>query len=569
MGVRRTGALAASFLFLGALVVLGVTHSLPSVRSATGSAAKPTLWATQHRAGIVPIKGEVPLVVAHRKATLVGRHAANAKLSLNFGLPIVNRSTLDALIAVRGRDAPLPQPRPALQARSRRPPAQVDALGDWLTSKGFRVTHVGADRLALAATATTANVEKTLGVKINDYVRPGFSYRKVKVAPYRFFANTTDPTVPARFGLQTISGLSDIDRFFTQVQLDRAAGVHTTDCGDDDSDDAGRSTRSAPTCAAAATSRPTSAALYDITGHGFDGTGPDDRLHAVDGPRAPGRDDRVRDRRPATSRSRSTRPASRRATRRPCRARARRRRSQPDHLLSILENGNTDTNTNFGSNVETALDIEAAHGVATHVGDEVLRLRLRHRRRRRAPASPNAGCNGSDVGLEDGDRGRRQRPDAAQRLEQLGASAARPSGASPTRSCSRPTTASRSRAAAGTTLLLLDRRLRHVPVRLPVRQPVRRRRRRHEHVLDRARRPRGARATTWSGGGSWCSNIVARPSWQTGAGVTANAPCPGRVIPDVSAVADPNTGVRFVSSTNLTGGTSEPARSAARASRRR
>ena len=71
----------------------------------------------------------------------------------------------------------------------------------------------------------------------------------------------------------------------------------------------------------------------------------------------------------------------------------------PDHLLFILENGNL--NNNFGSNVETALDIEA-----------------RPRRRRRTSAMKyyaadcasttppgsgltNAGCNGSDVGLEE------------------------------------------------------------------------------------------------------------------------------------------------------------------------
>ena len=35
----------------------------------------------------------------------------------------------------------------------------------------------------------------------------------------------------------------------------------------------------------------------------------------------------------------------------------------------------------------------------------------------------------------------------------------------------------------------------------------------------------------------------------------ANASCPGRAIPDVSAVADPNTGLRFTSTTNATGGT--------------
>ena len=54
---------------------------------------------------------------------------------------------------------------------------------------------------------------------INDYVRPGFTFRKVKVAPYTFYANAGDPKVPARLGLQAISGLSDVDRFFTQVLL--------------------------------------------------------------------------------------------------------------------------------------------------------------------------------------------------------------------------------------------------------------------------------------------------------------------------------------------------------------
>src|SRR5262249_47356083 len=62
-------------------------------------------------------------------------------------------------------------------------------------------------------------------------------------------------------------------------------------------------------------------------------------------------------------------------------------------------------------------------------------------------------------------------------------------------------------------------------------------------------------STEWSGSGSWCSNIIARPSWQTAPGLAAKASCPGRVSPDISADADPNTGVLFVRSSNLTGGT--------------
>jgi subtilase family serine protease len=43
--------------------------------------------------------------------------------------------------------------------------------------------------------------------------------------------------------------------------------------------------------------------------------------------------------------------------------------------------------------------------------------------------------------------------------------------------------------------------------------------------------------TVWSGAGSGCSAYIPKPSWQTDAG------CANRTVADVSAVADPNTGV--------------------------
>ena len=48
---------------------------------------------------------------------------------------------------------------------------------------------------------------------------------------------------------------------------------------------------------------------------------------------------------------------------------------------------------------------------------------------------------------------------------------------------------------------------------------------------------RGWSESAWSGAGSGCSGFEAKPSWQTNAG------CAKRTIADVSAVADPNTGV--------------------------
>jgi subtilase family serine protease len=48
---------------------------------------------------------------------------------------------------------------------------------------------------------------------------------------------------------------------------------------------------------------------------------------------------------------------------------------------------------------------------------------------------------------------------------------------------------------------------------------------------------RGWTETVWSGAGSGCSTIYAKPTWQTDSG------CSRRTVADVSAVADPNTGV--------------------------
>jgi hypothetical protein len=67
----------------------------------------------------------------------------------------------------------------------------------------------------------------------------------------------------------------------------------------------------------------------------------------------------------------------------------------------------------------------------------------------------------------------------------------------------------------------------------------------------------GSPETVWSGAGSGCSAYIAKPSYQTDAG------CARRTVADVSAVADPNTGVavygpvnRATSAWQVFGGTS-------------
>jgi len=55
--------------------------------------------------------------------------------------------------------------------------------------------------------------------------------------------------------------------------------------------------------------------------------------------------------------------------------------------------------------------------------------------------------------------------------------------------------------------------------------------------LSTASNSRGWSETVWSGAGSGCSRYISKPSWQTDTG------CSRRTVADVSAVANPNTGV--------------------------
>jgi len=66
--------------------------------------------------------------------------------------------------------------------------------------------------------------------------------------------------------------------------------------------------------------------------------------------------------------------------------------------------------------------------------------------------------------------------------------------------------------------------------------------------LVRSSTTRGWTETVWSGAGAGCSGLVAKPSWQH------DASCTRRTVADVSAVADPNTGVAVRWTSGASGG---------------
>jgi subtilase family serine protease len=65
--------------------------------------------------------------------------------------------------------------------------------------------------------------------------------------------------------------------------------------------------------------------------------------------------------------------------------------------------------------------------------------------------------------------------------------------------------------------------------------------------LRRSTGGRGWSETAWNGAGSGCSGYVTKPSWQHDSG------CGRRTVADVSAVADPNTGVSVYDSYGVGG----------------
>jgi subtilase family serine protease len=68
--------------------------------------------------------------------------------------------------------------------------------------------------------------------------------------------------------------------------------------------------------------------------------------------------------------------------------------------------------------------------------------------------------------------------------------------------------------------------------------------------LTKASNARGWSETAWSGAGSGCSTVEAKPAWQLDKG------CANRTVADVSAVADPNTGVAVYDTFNTCGNSS-------------
>src|SRR5215475_9214715 len=147
------GALAAALL-----LIVGTSISAAAVRPARRTAPR---WPQERLAGATVLKGQVPLVVRRGALRPTRPHARNARLSINFGLPLRNKAGLDRVIQQQALTHRYLS-RKELYREFSPPQAQFNALRKWLVRNGFTIRHLGRDRLSIGASATTATVERAL-----------------------------------------------------------------------------------------------------------------------------------------------------------------------------------------------------------------------------------------------------------------------------------------------------------------------------------------------------------------------------------------------------------------------
>ncbi len=145
-----------------------------------------------------------------KKSRMITRAAAEQPVELSIGLSLRNQVGLDAFLQqVSTPGSPLfhhylnPQTFSALYGPS---PAEEAAVSTFLRAQGFKITRTYANHLLIDAVGTVAQAEQTFQVQIDNYQASNGR---------RFFANDTDPSVPASMApfVASVSGLDNIVQY--------------------------------------------------------------------------------------------------------------------------------------------------------------------------------------------------------------------------------------------------------------------------------------------------------------------------------------------------------------------
>ena len=419
------------------------------------------------------LTGQTPTIVLSGQVTLLGVHAATSPLTINVTLPLQNQAGLESYIANEAsRGIYLTQEQ--FDATYGASAAQVQAVTQWAVAHGLQPIFTSGDNTLITLQGSTSAVEGALQVTINDYRQADGTL---------FYSNDRDATVPAALGITAVSGLNSVPRWHVLQQpamsaLFRSGGYFPSDF------------RTA----------------YDVAGHGYDGTGQTIGFTLW-----------------GTSVSNSDLAAFASHTGDVSMSAG----TGADQIEWLPVNGGSSATDAL---VETALDVESAHGIATHA----------HLKYWLADETCSQGqCGGSDTGLEDAIA------DAANDSSLHVVSNSWGGGEAPSTfdSFTNATTSSFEHAVAvGTTFYFGSgddgsdsggNNLPSYPADSPYVVSV------GGTTLNTSSTFAYSSESAWNGSGGGCSSVFARPSWQSGVNA---ATCSGRAVPDVAADADPNTG---------------------------
>ncbi len=432
------------------------------------------------------LTAQTPDAVTHGGATLVRHHDPNSTLTLDIGLTVRDAAGLDALIAA-ANDPANPQYGHYLttaqyMASYAPTDAQVQAVRDWATTAGLTVDSVSPDNLLVTVHAPAHQVEQALHVAVNDY----------KDAAHSFYSNDRDATVPGALAIRAISGLTSIHRFHTALHRD---------------------------------ARAPSRSLAVRSG----GYYPNDFRAAYNmGPVGDGSGQTIGFTLWGTSVSQSDLNTFASNSGTPTIVRGQSGANGIDWIP--VNGGSSDTN----ELVETAMDVEYAHGVAPN-------SHLKYWLADCAFDVTTGNCNPSDTGLEQAISAAANTTDP--NLHAVSNSWGGGEAASTSDPFTSNTNASLQHAAGvGITFYFSSgdqgsssggTGLPSYPADSPYVVSV------GGTTLNTGTGYAYSSESAWNGSGGGCSTVFSRPSWQTGIGA---ATCSGRAEPDVAADADPNSG---------------------------
>jgi subtilase family serine protease len=159
--------------------------------------------------------GTVPEVVSHGHAQANALHDPSAPVHLAIVLPLRNQSGLDAFLA-QANDPQSPQYHHYLsQATANQDynptDSQQQQVVAWLSAHGFTVTGTYPNHLLVDATGTTQQAEQLFGVQINDYSGPAHG------KTVHFYAPSSNPVIDASVA-DDVAGVAGLDSY-PRVQM--------------------------------------------------------------------------------------------------------------------------------------------------------------------------------------------------------------------------------------------------------------------------------------------------------------------------------------------------------------